>query len=184
MNDDEQLLLRWRGQVSGPFTLARILQMLDEREIGTWHEVQHEGRWIPLEDILQSRQRDSAPRLAPAPPSQRKQTPIEVPRPTAGGPAPVAPAVAAAAGAPPPPAQSGTQARFHPKSYRLFAGLGLALGFTGAHNFYAGYWGTAVAQIILTALTWWLGFGIIAAWLWAWLELLLVHTDRRGVRME
>ena len=180
MNDDEQMSLRWRGQVSGPFPLTRILQMLDDHEIGTWHEVQYQGRWLALEELLQVRERERQPRLAPPPAVRMAAAPVEVPRPTAGGPAPVAAATTVAPAA----NLAEAPARFRPRSYRLFAALGLLLGFTGAHNFYAGYWGTAVAQVILTVLTWWLGFGIIAAWLWAWLELLLVHTDRRGVRME
>lgn len=180
MNDDEQFSLRWRGQVSGPFPLTRILQMLDDREIGTWHEVQYQGRWMALDDLLQLRERERQLRLTPPPVVRMASGPVEVPRPTAGGPAPVAASVVTAMAAIP----AAVPARFRPRSYRLFAALGLLLGFTGAHNFYAGYWGTAVAQVILTVLTWWLGFGIIAAWLWAWLELLLVHTDRRGVRME
>jgi len=179
MNDEDQFPLRWRGQVSGPFPLARILQMLDEHEIGTWHEVQHQGRWLALEELLQLRERERARRAAPAP-VLRKVGASEVQRLPSAGPVRALPATAAT---PAPPSEA-TLARFRPKRYRIFAALGLGLGFAGAHNFYAGYWGTAVAQLLLTALTWWLGLGIIAAWLWAWLELLLVHTDRRGVRME
>ena len=67
MNDDEQFSLRWRGQVSGPFPLTRILQMLDDREIGTWHEVQYQGRWMALDDLLQLRERERQLRLTPPP---------------------------------------------------------------------------------------------------------------------
>src|SRR5207344_2131266 len=34
------------------------------------------------------------------------------------------------------------------RNRKLFMALGLLLGFTGAHNFYAGYWGTALLQIL------------------------------------
>jgi TM2 domain-containing membrane protein YozV len=70
------------------------------------------------------------------------------------------------------------------RNRKVFVVLGLLIGFTGAHNFYAGYWGTAVVQIILSGVTWALGFGIIIPWLWALIELVVVHSDARGNFMK
>lgn len=179
MSDADQRLLRWRGQQTGPHALPAILQMLDEHEIGLWHEIQHEGRWLTLEEFLKQREQQQA--VAEA--QERKRLVAEEQRQLAEAlPSPVPPA-------PPPPSPTTTvgiavpEARFRPRSMKLFAALGLFLGFTGAHNFYAGYRGTAVAQLLLTILTLWLGFGFFATWLWAMIELLVVHTDHRGVRM-
>lgn len=166
MSLPNQFHVRWRGQVSGPFSREAILQKLDDHEIGVWHEVQHDGEWMTLEEFLEGERKEkqraaaasakaveSAP-LTPAPPP----VPVMFSKPV-------------------------KNSKFRPKRMKWFAVLGLALGFAGAHNFYAGYWGTAIAQLLLTVVTVALGFGIFAAWLWALIELLLVHTDRRGVRM-
>lgn len=165
-----QFLLRWRGQVSGPFPREVILQKLDDQEIGVWHEVQSGGEWTTLDEFLEGERKE---KLRAA---QRTAAEISPPLlPAFGSPAP--PPVALR-----PPAALAAS-KFSPKKMKWFAVLGLAFGFVGAHNFYAGYWGTALAQLVLTAVTIALGFGIFAAWLWAMIELLLVHTDRRGVRM-
>ncbi|MBI4325966.1 MAG: NINE protein [Chloroflexi bacterium] len=65
----------------------------------------------------------------------------------------------------------------------VFALLGLFLGFLGAHNFYAGYLVKGVTQLALTVCASWLGFGWILTWLWAFCEIILVHTDKKGVLM-
>ena len=176
MNDSKTYLLRWRGQVSGPFPLETVLHMLDEHEIGIWHEVQHDGAWLSLEEFLALKERERVALQARLEadkqerPTAPRDQPAVAPPPPADSPAPVARAAFA-------------QPRFRPKSMKLFSVLGFTLGFAGAHNFYASYWGTAIAQLLLSALTCWLGFGIFGAWLWALIELLLVHTDGRGVRM-
>jgi TM2 domain-containing membrane protein YozV len=166
MSAPNQFHLRWRGQVSGPFSREALFQKLDDHEISVWHEVQHGGAWMTLEEFLEGerkeKQRAAAANANPMESAPQSQAPPPVPvmfsKPV-------------------------TNSKFRPKKMNFFAVLGLTLGFAGAHNFYAGYWGTALAQVLLTAVTVTLGFGIFAAWLWALIELLLVHTDRRGVRM-
>lgn len=164
----EQFLLRWRGQVSGPFSREVVMQKLDDHEIGVWHEVQHGGEWMTLEEIFarerKEKQRDMVSASAAAPVDSGPRVPVPPPVPAMLS-KPIA------------------TSKFRPKKMKWFAALGFTLGFVGAHNFYAGYWGTAVAQLLLTVVTVALGFGIFAAWLWAMIELLLVHTDWRGVRM-
>jgi hypothetical protein len=173
MSEPEQFLLRWRGQTTGPFAWPAILQMLDEHEIGLWHEIQHQGRWLPLGEFLQAR---SGAAAAPA-----RKGPIKVqPLPE---PAPAPPESAPPVTVETQPEPAAAAPRFRPKSLKAFIGLGVFLGFVGAHNFYAGYRATAVAQLLLTGLTCWLGFGFFVTWLWAFIELLVVHTDGRGVRM-
>jgi len=66
----------------------------------------------------------------------------------------------------------------------VFIISGLLLGFLGIHNFYAGYWGTAVIQLLATIVLSALGFGIIFTWIWAMIELLVVHSDARGTLMS
>ena len=170
MSAKRQFLLRWRGQVSGPFPRELVLQKLDDHEIGMWHEIQSDGEWVTLEEFFER---------------ERQEKARETQRAAAEKPQPLPPVFHGAA--PPPVAVAAPvwldARKFRPKKMKWFAALGLALGFVGAHNFYAGYWGTALVQVLLTAVTVALGFGIFAAWLWAMIELLLVHTDRRGVRM-
>ena len=188
MSPPEQYRLRWRSQVSGPFPMTRIEQMLDEHEIGLWHEVELDGRWITLEEFItvhRERERQAeALRQQDAEAERVKLLVREIPPPVAAPPPPPGQALA------PPdfpsmPARSNTPRRplYRPKSLKIFVALGLLLGFGGAHNFYAGYRGTALVQLVLTCVTLWLGFGFIVGWVWALIELVIVQTDRKGVRM-
>lgn len=61
--------------------------------------------------------------------------------------------------------------------------LGLFLGGLGIHNFYAGYHGRAVAQLVITLLLGWLFIGLLITGLWALIEIITVDTDAAGVRM-
>lgn len=61
--------------------------------------------------------------------------------------------------------------------------LGLFLGGLGIHNFYAGYHGRGVAQLLITLLLGWLIIGVVITGLWALIEIITVDTDAAGVRM-
>jgi TM2 domain-containing membrane protein YozV len=66
-------------------------------------------------------------------------------------------------------------------SYRsrvAFVLLGVFLGQLGIHNFYAGYNGRGVAQLLITLLT--CGFGGIISWLWAVVEVCAIQADATG----
>ena len=70
---------------------------------------------------------------------------------------------------------------------KLTAGLlGIFLGCFGVHNFYLGYTGKAIAQLLLTLIGWILcGLGPIAAWVWGLIEGILlltgsINTDANG----
>ncbi|DAC34983.1 MAG: hypothetical protein CMB38_04425 [Euryarchaeota archaeon] len=61
-----------------------------------------------------------------------------------------------------------------PKQLLIGVLLALFLGAFGAHNFYLGYTGRAVAQLLITVLTFGLG-GIISG-IWALIELIMMAT--------
>ena len=65
---------------------------------------------------------------------------------------------------------------------KIAAGLlGIFLGGLGVHNFYLGYTGKAVAQLLLTVLGWMLlGMGPIAAYIWGLVEGILILASRYG----
>lgn len=69
----------------------------------------------------------------------------------------------------PPPMQP-----YPPKS-RVAAGvLGILLGSLGVHNFYLGYTGKAVAQLLITVLT--CGIGAAATGIWGLVEGIMILT--------
>ena len=61
---------------------------------------------------------------------------------------------------------------------RVAAGvLGILLGCFGVHNFYLGYTGKAVAQLLLTLVGWILcGLGPVAAGIWGLIEGIMILT--------
>jgi len=69
-----------------------------------------------------------------------------------------------------------------PKNRMTFITLGVLLGFVGAHNYYAGYKGKALAQMLITVVT--LGIGGPMSWVWAVIDVCTVDRDNRGVRFE
>lgn len=71
------------------------------------------------------------------------------------------------------------------KSRVTFVLLGLFLGCLGIHNFYAGYSGKGVAQLLITIFLGWIfGLGIFITGIWALIEIIAVNTDAQGVRMS
>jgi TM2 domain-containing membrane protein YozV len=69
------------------------------------------------------------------------------------------------------------------KSRALFIVLALFLGCLGIHNFYAGYNGRGVAQLLITLLTGCAG-GFFLTALWALIECIVVDRDATGQRMS
>lgn len=75
------------------------------------------------------------------------------------------------------------------KSRVTFVLLGLFLGTFGIHNFYAGYIGRAVAQLLITLLTpLILGFFsfilILGVGVWVLVEICTVTQDSQGKRLK
>lgn len=65
------------------------------------------------------------------------------------------------------------------KSKTAYVLLAIFLGSLGIHNFYAGYTGKGVAQLLITILT--CGYGGIVSWIWAIIEVCTVNADAKGV---
>ena len=59
---------------------------------------------------------------------------------------------------------------------KMAAGLlGIFLGSLGVHNFYLGYTGKAIAQLLLTVVgSWCFGIGAMVAWVWGLIEGILI----------
>ena len=66
------------------------------------------------------------------------------------------------------------------KSRTAYVLLGIFLGGLGIHNFYAGYTGKAVAQLLITLLTGWLIIPLIAVGIWVIVEVCTVTKDANG----
>jgi hypothetical protein len=167
MNDSQEFTLRWRGRQSGPFPVAEINRMLDDHKIGMGHEIFYQDEWITLEAFFSAMQKAAAP---------------AAPRPNAGF-----PTIALAAAAAPPAREKGAPVRVNiaaatageerPRRRLVFALLAVFAGFTGAHNFYARQWMTGLLQLLLSVATFLMSFGIIASWLWAIVEAVVVRRD-------
>lgn len=70
------------------------------------------------------------------------------------------------------------------KSRGVFIVLGFFFGCFGIHNFYAGYSGKGVAQLLITVFFGWIfGIGFFITGLWALVEIIAVNTDAHGLRM-
>lgn len=65
------------------------------------------------------------------------------------------------------------------KSQIAYVLLGIFLGGFGIHNFYAGYTGKAVAQLLITILS----FFVLAwiSWIWAIIDICIVNKDAKGI---
>lgn len=68
------------------------------------------------------------------------------------------------------------------KNRLAFILLGLFLGYFGVHNFYAGYVGRGIAQLLMTVLS----FGILVpvVFIWNIIEICVVDCDGRGEQMR
>jgi len=69
-----------------------------------------------------------------------------------------------------------------PKNRMGFMILGALLGPLGAHNWYAGYYKKAAAQLAITVLT--LGFGTPMSWIWAIIDICTVDRDHSGIQFS
>lgn len=83
----------------------------------------------------------------------------------------------------PPQIAQQTQVIKTAKSRGVFIILGLLFGYLGLHNFYAGYHGRGVAQLLITLFFGWLIIGLVITFLWAIIDLITQDTDAAGDRM-
>lgn len=58
--------------------------------------------------------------------------------------------------------------------------LAIFFGNLGVHNFYAGYIGRGIAQLLISLITGWLIYPLVAVWLWAIIEACTVTQDAKG----
>ncbi|WEV52710.1 TM2 domain-containing protein [Bifidobacterium sp. ESL0704] len=82
---------------------------------------------------------------------------------------------------------------YQPRSKMAAGLLGIFLGWLGVHNFYLGFYGKAIAQLLLTLIGWILfGLGPIAAFIWGLIEGVLIlssnygspwHRDAKGMEL-
>lgn len=66
------------------------------------------------------------------------------------------------------------------KSRISYVLLGIFLGCLGVHNFYAGYTGRAVTQLLITLLLGWLIIPWLVVYIWCIVEVCTVRMDGRG----
>jgi TM2 domain-containing membrane protein YozV len=177
MSDGEtsQYPLRWRGRQSGPYPVSEINRMLDEHEIGMGHEILYQDKWIVLEEFFAATSQTTPAPITP--PTENFRSPgLTV------SPREITPAVSFKVSVS--PAQRDPNAApARPRNRLVFAFLAICLGFLGLHNFYARQWLTGLLQLLLSVATSLMGFGIIASWLWAMVEALVVSKDGSGAEM-
>jgi TM2 domain-containing membrane protein YozV len=66
------------------------------------------------------------------------------------------------------------------KSRLAYLLLAWFLGMLGIHNFYAGYKGTATAQLLITLFLFWLIIPLIIVEIWVLIEMICVTKDAQG----
>ena len=89
----------------------------------------------------------------------------------------------AVSGAAPTQTQANIQTQYLPpdgKSRISYILLGIFLGCLGIHNFYAGYAGRAITQLLITLLTGWLIIPWFCVWIWCIVEVCTVRKDAKG----
>ena len=65
------------------------------------------------------------------------------------------------------------------KSQTVYVILGVLLGCFGVHDFYAGYTGKGVAQLLISVLS--CGAAAWVSWIWAIVEICTVKQDAKGI---
>ncbi len=83
--------------------------------------------------------------------------------------------------------QCGAAAQPQPSSVKsrvIYILLALFLGCLGIHNFYAGYNGRGIAQLLITLLLGWLVFPYVAVVIWNIIEICIVTADSEGKRFS
>jgi len=188
MSESSEYTLRWRGRQSGPYTIERINRLLDDHQIGMGHEIQYEEQWISLQEFF-ARRKAAEPPARSAPPAARgagheTKPPFKTTRPAAASPVETSAAPGSAAESPNPRPTQDAPATGRPRFRLVYALLAILLGFSGAHNYYARHWLTGLLQLLLSIATVLLGFGIIAPWLWALVEAVVVRRDGLGRDMR
>ena len=67
------------------------------------------------------------------------------------------------------------------KNRLVYVLLAVLLGHIGIHNFFAGYNGRGIAQLLITIFTGIFVFPIFAVWVWALVEAVVIKQDAKGI---
>jgi TM2 domain-containing membrane protein YozV len=148
----------------GPYDIGQVTQMLQsgimEKHDLYWHEGMLD--WAPvgsLQGMEKQRNLNSSAYQAQTVPQIVIQHPQAISYPSSG------------------PQHSGQR-----KSRVAFVLLGLFLGGLGIHNFYAGYTGKGVTQLLITLLAGWLILPLALIGLWVLIEIITETKDAQGIR--
>jgi TM2 domain-containing membrane protein YozV len=157
INSDAYYLML-NGQQSGPYTVNQLKAMWQSGTVnaGTYYWQTGMGDWQPLVNIRPFLDAPAANPVA----SQIVVNQVNAPMP-------YQPVMA-----------------YSTKSRGVFIVLGFFFGCLGVHNFYAGYSGKGIAQLMITIFTGWIfGIGLFITGVWALIEIIAVNTDAHGLRM-
>ena len=66
------------------------------------------------------------------------------------------------------------------KSQTVYVVLGIFLGCFGVHDFYAGYTGKGIAQLLISVLS--CGAAAWVSWIWAIIEICTIKQDAKGIQ--
>lgn len=179
MTDNVQWWYEKDGQQAGPVAAEALTELIRAGEVRTTARVWRAGMagWQPVAQIPELASQAAPPAMGPPPLETTPVPPSNAspPQPAQGwAPPPRQPYPTAHAG----PAPHGAQP---PKPRVGYILLGIFLGTLGIHNFYAGYTGRAIAQLLLTILVGWLVVPVVAVWIWNIVEVIVVTRDARGV---
>jgi hypothetical protein len=204
----EEFLVSWKGETLGPFTREEVESRLRSGEITPLHAIRRNGELIDAARWLHSL-RPAKSSIVPTPPPELITTPPPPPtasfptsapvenlspefsgtfgisKPSPNPPPPPPPArfevVAAPVSAPPPPPPP-PQIFSVPnsKSRVAFILLGVFLGWMGIHNFYVGYTGKAVTQLLANLFLFWTVIVPLGIWIWILVEVITVTHDAQG----
>ncbi len=71
-----------------------------------------------------------------------------------------------------------------PKNRVVYILLALFLGSFGIHNFYAGYIGRGLAQLLITLFLFWLIVPLFAVWICVIIEMIFIDKYAKGVKFN
>ncbi len=149
------------GQQYGPYSFADLRRYVSSGNILVTDLTRNDemAEWIPVSQLLGATA--AGQQTAVPPPPGYAQAPVYVQTQPVLYAQPVSPNY--------PP----------PKSRVAFILLGVFLGHLGVHNFYAGYTGRGLAQLLITLLT--CGLGAIVTFVWSIIEVCTVDKDSQNV---
>lgn len=194
----------WKGQNSGPFNQLEIQKKLLSGEITPLHLVLKQGQ--PIDAMawasqLKSALREEEEELRRQEKAQiaeneqlrfhqqeneRLQRELKEAQQRASRPLPPPPPPIPSNPPPPPHTYNAAQQAPapSPKSRLAYVLLGFFLGMLGIHNFYAGYTGRALTQLLLNIFLCWTGVVPLAICIWIIVEICTVTTDAQGFKLS